>query len=358
MLTNRRSAQAVKSTKHSLGQQATDTVARAIEPWFKRRAPLTRDISLGLRNVYIFLSREGIFYLLLLVITFIAGVNYGNNLVLGLCFLLGSLLVITIHYTFAHMAGLRIVLLDVGNAQVGDKVRVRLQVSGKGKQPHRQIRFSFARQGFELKQPLSGNPSSTAKVQSHESITISQIREPQIVELWLPAPKRGRLNLPRLTVSSVYPLGILQAWSYVFLDGYAWVYPAALAYDIKAEQLVISDQMHAASLQNQAGQDDFEQLDSYVPGESLARISWGHVARGQGLLSKRFVDPVGQEQVLDYYQMPAANHEDKLRQLRFGIDALAQSQDAFRLKLPDGEGVMGQGYGFVQESLLRLAKTP
>lgn len=110
MLTNRRSAQAVKSTKHSLGQQATDTVARAIEPWFKRRAPLTRDISLGLRNVYIFLSREGIFYLLLLVITFIAGVNYGNNLVLGLCFLLGSLLVITIHYTFAHMAGLRIVL--------------------------------------------------------------------------------------------------------------------------------------------------------------------------------------------------------------------------------------------------------
>lgn len=173
-------------------------------------------------------------------------------------------------------------------------------------------------------------------MQSHESITISQIREPQIVELWLPAPKRGRLNLPRLTVSSVYPLGILQAWSYVFLDGYAWVYPARLAYDIKAKQLVISDQMHAASLQNQAGQDDFDQLDSYVPGESLARISWGHGHAGR-LLSKRFVDPVGQEQVLDYYQMPAANHEDKLCQLRFGIDALAQSQDAFRLNYPMGK---------------------
>ena len=62
--------------------------------------------------------------------------------------------------------------------------------------------------------------------------------------------------------------------------------------------------------------------------------------------------------MLDYYQMPATTHEDKLRQLRFGVDKLSQQQVQFRMILPDGDGVMGQGQAFMQDSLLRLAKTP
>lgn len=29
-----------------------------LQTWFKRRAPISRDITLNLRNVYIFLSKE------------------------------------------------------------------------------------------------------------------------------------------------------------------------------------------------------------------------------------------------------------------------------------------------------------
>lgn len=331
-------------------------VAKKIEPWFKRRSPPTRDIRLSLRNVYIFLSREGVLYALLLFITFVAGINYANNMVLGLCFLLASLLVITIHYTFAHLAGLQIKLIDIGNAQVDDKVQVRLQVSSQSKQPHRQVRFSFAQNAFDFKQPLVAPQKNLEPLSDH--CIVNQIKEPQIISLWLTADKRGKLLLPRLTVSTVYPLGILQAWSYVFLDGFAWVYPKPLPFELKAKQFVPSDDEQTASLQNQAGQDDFDQLDTYVAGESLARISWAHVARGQGLLSKRFVDSVGQQQLLDYYQMPAVTHEEKLSQLRFGIDEISLSQVAFRLRLPDSEGMVGQGDAFVQDSLLRLAKTP
>ena len=95
-----------------------------LQTWFKRRAPVSRDITLNLRNVYIFLSKEGLLYAFLLIILFVAGINYANNLVLGLCFLLGSLLVVTIHYTFAHLAGLQIKLVDISDTQVGDKVQV------------------------------------------------------------------------------------------------------------------------------------------------------------------------------------------------------------------------------------------
>ena len=119
-----------------------------------------------------------------------------------------------------------------------------------------------------------------------------------------------------------------------------------------------SDDEQTAALHTQAGQEDFDQLDNYVPGESLARISWAHVARGQGLMSKRFVESVGQQQLLDYYQMPAVTHEEKLSQLRYGVDSLSQSQIAFQLRLPDGEGAIGEGQAFRQQCLLRLAKTP
>lgn len=324
-----------------------------IESFFKRRSPLCQQITLSQRNIYIFFSKEGIMYALLLVITFIAGINYGNNLVLGLCFFLASLLVVTIPYTFLHLSKLQIKLIDIHHAQVGDKVQIRLQISSNNKQPHRQICLSFIKDVFSCKDSLQRKPA----IANQAYVLMNQVKEPQIISLWLPTSQRGRLDLPRLIVSTVYPLGILQAWSYVFFEGHAWVYPEPLSYDIQAIQNVKSDTKQSMTMQNQSGQDDFDQLDNYVVGESLSRVSWSHLARGQGLLSKRFIDPVGQEQLLDYYQMPALNHEDKLKQLRYGIDQLSQNHLPFQLRLPDSEGVVGQGQAFEQESLLRLAKT-
>lgn len=300
-------------------------------------------------------------YAILLMITFIAGINYGNNLILGLCFFLASLFIVTIHATFSHLSKLQLKLIEVSNTQVGDFVAVVIEVSSQSKRAHRQIRLSFARDVFSYNQPLQPTKAtvnaSLPPIPS-QHILLNQVKDPTLVTLWLPAKKRGVMHLPRLTVSTVYPLGVLQAWSYVFFEGKSWVYPAPLAYDIQATQLVTSDDEQEYSGQSQAGQDDFDQLDNYMVGETLARISWKHLARGQGLLSKRFVDAVGQEQLLDYYQMPALNHEEKLQQLRYGIDNLSQSHAPFRLRLPDGEGVTGQGLIFEQDSLLRLAKTP
>lgn len=326
------------------------------ETWFKRRAPVTTFAQLNIRNVYIFLSKEGVMFVLLLLITFVAGTNYANNLVLGFCFLLASLFIISIHYTFAHLAGLQVKLVDVSNATQDEYIQVRLQVSGHSKQPHRQIYLSFGRGANELNKPLQNVHPKDSLLS--DSLLISQVQKPQVISLYLKANQRGRFELPKLTVSTVYPLGILRAWSYVFLQGHGWVFPKPLAYDSKTSQFAISQKEETASIQTKSGQEDFEQLDSYIVGESLARISWSHLARGQGLLAKRFVDNVGQEQVLDYYQMPASTHEDKLSQLRFGVDKLSHEQTAFRMILPNDEGVMGQGEAFRQESLLRLAKTP
>ncbi|WP_243443457.1 hypothetical protein [Psychrobacter sp. JCM 18903] len=78
-----------------LPKALTVPATSALSRWFASRAPKSDSATLNLRNVYIFFSREGTLYAVLLIITFIAGINYGNNLVLGLCFYLVSVWLIS-----------------------------------------------------------------------------------------------------------------------------------------------------------------------------------------------------------------------------------------------------------------------
>jgi len=68
---------------------------------------------------------------------------------------------------------------------------------------------------------------------------------------------------------------------------------------------------------------------------------------------------------LDYADMPAAHHEQKLAQLAYGVVTLGELGVPFNMRLagdmPFNEhsaATMGDGNGFAQACLLRLAKAP
>src|SRR5690606_40156381 len=60
------------------------------------------------RDILVFIYRQGYLYLILILITFIAGVNYANNLILGFCFLISAILCISFYLTFKQLHGLQI----------------------------------------------------------------------------------------------------------------------------------------------------------------------------------------------------------------------------------------------------------
>lgn len=338
-----------------LPQALTVPITSALAGWFASRAPKSDTATLNLRNVYIFFSREGMLFAFLLVITFIAGINYGNNLVLGLCFYLVSVWLISFHVTFAHISGMQVRLLEVTMAEVGDPVWVTLQLHSDSRQPRRQLLFSFEQQSdIDIKPSLY----------SQRSLLVPRLQDEQIIRLPVFTSVRGQLELPRLKIKTVYPLGIMRAWSYVYFARIAWVYPKPEVFEWESQYLVINteDQPVGSQYTQQAqGQDDFERLDHYIEGESLSRVSWGHVARGQGMLTKHFADPVGHEQTLNYVDMPASHHEQKLAQLAHGAMTLGQLGVPFRMQLPHEPGhkvAIGQGDAFTQACLLRLAKAP
>ena len=93
---------------------------RRWQRWLDRRIPRVTEVTLDQRRIFIFLSRQGGIASLVLVALFIGGINYANNLLLGLCFFLGSLFVITIHHTYANLSGLRIAAVTARPAFVGE----------------------------------------------------------------------------------------------------------------------------------------------------------------------------------------------------------------------------------------------
>lgn len=338
-----------------LPRKLTQPMATMLGRWFEKRAPKSDVTILNLRNVYIFFSREGLLFAFLLIITFIAGINYGNNLVLGLCFYLISVWLVSFHVTFAHISGIQIQLLEVTMAEVGAPVWVTLQLHSDSRQPRRQLMLGFEQKHYlSLSQQLKSDKTQ---------VLLPHLQNEQIVRLPIITNQRGELELPRLQISTVYPLGIMRAWSYIYFARTAWVYPKPEAFEGQVHYLALSnDNLPIGSQYSQyrQGQDDFEQLETYIAGESLARVSWPHVAQGRGMLTKRFADPIGHEQVLDYADMPAAHHEQKLAQLAYGAISLGQIGVPFAMRLPHepSVSVVGQGDAFAQACLLKLAKSP
>ncbi|WP_352259286.1 hypothetical protein [Psychrobacter sp. TB55-MNA-CIBAN-0194] len=334
-----------------LPKALTVPIKSKLSRWFASRAPKSDSATLNLRNVYIFFSREGMLFAVLLIITFIAGINYGNNLVLGLCFYLISIWLISFHVTFAHISGLKVHLLEVTMAEAGAPVWVTLQLRSESRQPRRQLLFGF--------EDVDNKVKSSVDIPS--SVLVTRLHDEQIIRLPVQTNTRGQFELPRLRIKTVYPLGIMKAWSYVYFARTAWVYPKPEAFDWETQYAIASSEDLPTGGQYRQGQDDFERLDNYIEGESLARVSWGHVARGQGMLTKHFADPIGHEQTLDYADMPAAQHEQKLSQLAYGAMTLGQLGVPFNMCLPNDSPfvtTMGEGDEFAQDCLLRLAKAP
>ena len=76
--------------------------------WVNKRFKFEEFKQLTQKDILIFIYQQGYLFLILIFITFIAGVNYANNLILGFCFLISSILCISFYLTFKQLYVLKI----------------------------------------------------------------------------------------------------------------------------------------------------------------------------------------------------------------------------------------------------------
>lgn len=278
--------------------------------WINRRLPRQRSITLNQRRIFIFPSIPGLCFLLLLLVMLVAAINYQNNMVFALVFILGSLFVISILHTYANLSGLTIKAIRAEPVFAGDDIQFELSVA-------RQNQRSY----FDI---LVYWPDSEVA-----SVTLDKQAE-QRVHLHQPSKKRGLFLAPRLCVETFYPIGLLRAWTWLSLDVEAIVYPQPLAGLLTANKPADGDDGDVVPI---AGSDDFYQFNEYQPGDSLKHVFWKSYAKGQPLQTKQFAAYRENSLWLDWDSVNG-DIEQRLSTLCYWVLKLDERDDHYGLSIP------------------------
>jgi hypothetical protein len=102
-------------------------VGKRFDAWLDRRIPPAQRITLNQANIFIFPTGFGFVFGGLLIILILGAINYQNSLVYGVAFLLGSMFIVTILYTFRNLSGLSIELAEAKTGFVGEDIEFNVR---------------------------------------------------------------------------------------------------------------------------------------------------------------------------------------------------------------------------------------
>lgn len=283
-----------------------------VQAWIRRRQGTDDDpVRLEARRIYILPTSLGVGYAAMVFAMVIGGLNFGNNLGLGLAFLLASIGLAAMHHCHGNLAGLELRLAAAESAFAGGEVAYRVLLDNGAVTPRPRIELGIGR---DLSTVADLPPAGSAEV-----------------ELRRPAERRGRVPLDRYVVATRHPLGLFRAWAVVHTphDAIAWPAPAS------GGRTPPGVQTDTGGAQDHAlGDHDFAGLRPFQVGDSLRRIAWKAYARGQGLHTKQYAGTDVVSHVFDWDSLPSLGTEARLSQLcRWVLDAHSRGE-AYGLRLP------------------------
>ena len=121
--------------------------------WLARRIPSDAILTLNQRRLFIFPSPAGLAFLALQLLLLLVAINYQNNLIYGLVFLFGTMLVVTIHLTFMNLHGLTLRAAEGVPVFLGDRGSVRVELVSAQRS---RWSIGYGWQGAEQRTELAG----------------------------------------------------------------------------------------------------------------------------------------------------------------------------------------------------------
>jgi len=234
--------------------------------------------------VFVLPTRHGLGYALALLVMLVGAINYNLSLGHALVFLLAGMGATTILHTFRNLAQLQI---RPGRSQpvfAGESARFGIVLDN--------LRHA-SRPAIRLKLP-GQNP---VEIEIPESGSIE-------VTLEMPSARRGWLVLPRITLETTYPLGLIRCWGYAAPDLRCLIYPAPAS---QAPPFPVMPGTEGGSNSKATGMEDFSGLRAHQQADPLRHVAWKAVARQNQdtLLTKQFSGAAAQTLWLDWDQLAA-----------------------------------------------------
>lgn len=310
-------------------------IARFQQALFRWRSDGNAPLRLGQRRIFIVPSRPGLFFALALIVMLIGAINY--NLALGhaLVFLLAGLGIVGMIHTFRNLHDLVVTPGRTEPVFAGETARFPLTLDNERKAPRLALELE-AEKGQAVDAAIPGESRMTVRIP-------------------LSTQQRGWHPLPRVRLSTRYPLGLFTAWAYLQPDMRCLVYPAPVIAPLPEP----SQAQSGSTRQGDGGQDDFAGFRQRQPADPLHHVAWKASARQDGnapLLIKQFAGGGQSELQLDWAQTDSALPAE----MRLGILAgwvLAAEAAGLRygLRLPSSDLAPATGDRHRQACLETLA---
>jgi uncharacterized protein (DUF58 family) len=255
-------------------------------------------------------------------------VNYGNNLIFALAFLIVSLWLQSAWLCWRNLSGLVWQPEVTPPAFAGETLHPGGNLRDPAGRRHEQV---FLTHGARHR----GTPVDLAADSAH-------------LDIALPALARGWQRIERLRLVSLHPLGLWRASRAVTVF-------SALVYPRPAGGLPLPGKApRPAHRQQESG--DFQGVRAYVPGDSPRRINWRVYGRREELAVNNFDGGQGGHALWLDMNACTGNTEERLSQLCQWILAASQQGLEYGLKLPNTPNMPpGQGRLHQQKCLEMLA---
>ena len=280
--------------------------------WAAKRSPRADQVTLQHRTIYVLPSKQGIFFLLTILLIWVLGTNYQNNLILGLSFFLTSIMLVSVIHAFKNLLGLTCIPNAKQHAVVGEMAPFNIQLSSA---------YLAAHHGLLL------------SLDNTEPVCADLIADkPTRVRLNISARHRGWLKLPRIVLKSYFPFGLIRAWAYIDLNHRALIFPRPIACD--QPPLGAGQGTEGIYLSAQRG-DEFQGFQTYHPGSPLSHIAWKQYARGAGMHLKDYRAQQSEHYWLDWQALNARDTELALSNLSYWVIHFSDNNIEFGLRLPN-----------------------
>lgn len=283
------------------------------EAWIMRgQRPSFDPVQLHRRCIYILPTRQGYAFATLLLVLFLWSVNYSNSMGFAFTFLLAAVALNSMWQ--AHDTLLRLIV-HPGHAEpvfAGQDAQWIFRLENPDPKP----RYGVALQWHH-------RPPCYVSLPAQGSAFIA---------LTIPTERRGWLRPGRLRVLTRYPLGLLQAWSWVEFAQGSLVYPPP-----RGQRPLPTTWPGSAGNglgEQSVGSEDYAGFRPYVPGDSPRRIAWKTATRTDQLLVKRFADQARPELWLDWRLLGLDPLESRLAQLCQWVLKAESDGGRYGLRLP------------------------
>lgn len=305
--------------------------------WLERRIPPTASVELGHRDIFVFPTRWGGVFLILILLMLLTGINYQNAMVLASGFFLAALMVLHILQSYRNLAGLVIRSRSVSSPFAGEAMVAQFELEGRGR----------SRFGLELGWPEEAPARLDLPAQG--AIPVSLEHRTQC---------RGWLQTGRVLVTSAWPFGLVRAWTWQDLQVGSWVYPQPeFGWPLRAGA---SEESADASRRN-ARQADGESFDlaglrAHVTGEPQTRIAWKKLAQTGQKLVREFLPRTSAPEWVDFQAYEGLTLERRLSCMTGHLLDLHQKHCTFGLRMPDKEIPIDAGDAHLHRCLECLAR--